>query len=646
MKKNTFRMPYAGIACEQGTAILYGDAGDYSVVLSMNNPVLQHSADAAGYSSFHQLFTGVLKILGEGYILQKQDVFSRHSFHSAESSSLMARKYHAHFQGRRYTAHKTYLIITRKVKSNTFFVYDKTGFSDFKQQIQKVTALLSDAGYAPGVLTEAEIRQYVSRLMAMDFDAPVLHFDNIKSDDRQLWSGSRVIRSLSLVDSDEVELPEQALPYREINDGKGFRNFPQDNLSFLFQVQKISCMVYNQVIEIAPQRITLHKLELKRKRHSGIPDPANALCVKDIDALLAEVAAENRLLVLAHYNVLVCAEEADLEKSCNNIEASLFAMGISCSRNAYNQLELFRTVLPGNSVELKKYDLFLTTAEAALCLFFKERLPESESSDFLIRFTDRQGIPIGIDPADLPMSTGRINNRSKFVLGGSGSGKSFFMNALLEQYMDYNFDIVIVDVGHSYSGLCTYFGGKYYTYSEEEPITMNPFLISRSEYNLEKRDFLKTLLALLFKGSDGELSQIEDSLFSNVLSAYFETYFQSIDTPPFAAGFDSFYHFSLLKLAEICKAEEISFDLYEYRYVLKKFCSGGEYGRLLNEASGDDVFSQRFIVFEIDSIRENKVLFPVVTLIIMDLVLQKMRLRTNQRKALVLEEAWVRREVA
>lgn len=50
-------------------------------------------------------------------------------------------------------------------------------------------------------------------------------------------------------------------------------------------------------------------------------------------------------------------------------------------------------------------------------------------------------------------------------------------------------DVVIVDVGHSYSGLCSTYGGKYITYSEEKPITMNPFAISEEEYNIEKKDF-------------------------------------------------------------------------------------------------------------------------------------------------------------
>ncbi|WP_221628821.1 TraG/VirB4 family ATPase, partial [Elizabethkingia anophelis] len=168
---------------------------------------------------------------------------------------------------------------------------------------------------------------------------------------------------------------------------------------------------------------------------------------------------------------------------------------------------------------------FLTTADAALCFFFKERLPTDEPSEFLLRFTDRQGVPVAIDPSDLVMRTGRIKNRNRFVLGSSGTGKRYAINAIVQQYLQYNMDVVIVDVGHSYSGLCSTYGGKYITYSEQKPITMNPFAISEEEYNIEKKDFLITLICLLWKGSEGTVTTVERDVISNVISAYYSQYF-------------------------------------------------------------------------------------------------------------------------
>lgn len=238
------------------------------------------------------------------------------------------------------------------------------------------------------------------------------------------------------------------------------------------------------------------------------------------------------------------------------------------------------------------------------------------------------------------MQTGRIKNRNRFILGGSGTGKSYCVNNIVQQYLGYNMDVVIVDVGHSYSGLCGTYGGKYITYSEEKPITMNPFAIEESEYNIEKKDFLITLICLLWKGADGSVSAIERDVIAQVISAYYGDYFGLPLPTVEKLDFNSFYEFALRKIPDIKQQEQIPFDLEEFRFVLKKFYKGGEFATILNEAADQSLFSEPFIVYEIDAVQENKVLFPIVTLIIMDLFIQKMRHRTSRRKALILEEAW------
>src|ERR1700749_2355101 len=145
-----------------------------------------------------------------------------------------------------------------------------------------------------------------------------------------------------------------------MNEKETLRGFPVDFLSFLFRVPDFEVIIFNQVIDIPSQFMTLKKLELKKKRHSGIPDPANMLCVEDIDLLLNDVARESQLLVNCHFNILVSAHTTAIQKAVNFIESSLFQLGIIPSKNAYNQLELFRSALPANAVELKAYDWFLT----------------------------------------------------------------------------------------------------------------------------------------------------------------------------------------------------------------------------------------------------------------------------------------------
>lgn len=645
-KKTTFKLPYIGIDHSNGYDVLYNEKGEFGVVLEVENPVLQYAADPGNYDNFHQLYVNAIKILGEGYIVQKQDILSRKKFNLKSSGEYLQRKYDEHFRGRVYTSHQTLLVITRRVKPG-FYTYSQKQIEDFTQSIDKVADLFVRSQLPVNALNKNQINRYVRQILSMNFHEKELCMNNLLAGDEQLEMGDTATRSISLVNTDTIDLPQVVGTHLERSDKDSLKGFPIDNMGFLFSVPHFKTIIYNQVIEIVPQTSTQRRLELKRKRHSGIPDSANNMCVEDIDQLLEDIARNNQLLVNSHFNILVSGEKELIQATANFIESSLFQQGIIPSKNAYNQLELFRTVLPSNTSELKPYDYFLTTSDAALCFFFKESMSKDEISNFQIRLTDRQGIPVKIDPADLPMQTNRINNRNKFVLGPSGSGKSFFMNALVEQYCMYNksetprwlMDVVIVDTGHSYSGLCAYYGGKYITYSEKNPITTNPFAITREEYNIEKKDALLTLISVLWKSAEGKISQVESDVISNTISAYYQVYFDEvskIDRP----CFNSFYEFALTFIPELIQKENIPFNIDEFRFVLKKFYKGGEYGSLLNEEVDQSLFGESFIVFEIYSIKEHKVLFPIVTLIIMDVFIQKMRFRSKQRKALIIEEAW------
>jgi conjugation system TraG family ATPase len=635
--KQVFKMPYIGVDNSTEYPLLVGLNGECSVIIKMINPVVRYAAASDAYDEFHNLLINIVKILGDGFIIQKQDILSKSAYPLRAANEYLQQQFNAHFEGRSYIRVDTYLTITLQVKKGAFYVYDKKVLRDFCHVIGKVLDVLTNAKTAPVILEEKAITRLAMQILSMNFTDGAFSLDNLSPSDTELKMGDRVLRCVNLVNTDNIDLPVEVGTHIELNDQDALKGFPVDFLSFLFKVPGFETILFSQVIDIPGQVATLRKLELKKKRHSGIPDPANLLCVEDIDQLLTDVARENQLLVNCHFNIVIAAAAELVQKATNFVESALFQLGIIPNKNAYNQLELFRSVLPGNAVELKHYDWFLTTCDAALCFFFKESLPQDEPSDFLIRFTDRQGIPVGIDPADLPMRTNRINNRNKFVLGPSGSGKSFFMNALVEQYMLYNMDVVIVDVGHSYSGLCAYYGGKYITYSEEKPITMNPFAMRANEYTIEKKDFLITLIALLWKGADGTISTIERDVLSSVISAYYATKFL-MEEPDL--NFNTFYEFALEKIPIIKQEEHIPFDVDEFRYVLKKFYKNGEYQAILNEAVDQSLFGEKFIVYEIDNVQNNAILFPIVTLIIMDVFIQKMRHRKQHRKALILEEAW------
>jgi conjugation system TraG family ATPase len=268
---------------------------------------------------------------------------------------------------------------------------------------------------------------------------------------------------------------------------------------------------------------------------------------------------------------------------------------------------------------------------------YKERIQHSEDSPLKIYYTDRQGVPVAIDISGKEGKEKITDNSNFFCLGPSGSGKSFHMNSVVRQMWEQNTDVVMVDTGNSYEGLCEYVGGKYISYTEEHPITMNPFRIKREEYNVEKIGFLKNLIMLIWKGSDGTITKTEDKLIEQTITEYYENYFNGKIK---SLSFNTFYEFSVETIPRICRDNNLTgIDIASFDFLMKGFYKGGNYELTLNEDLDTTLFDETFIVFEIDSIKDNPLLFPIVTLIIMDLFIQKMRIKKN-RKVLVIEEAW------
>lgn len=639
--KKLFESPFIGTSVADGLTLLYSSNGNYSVILQMENGCPQYCADERLYEAAHQLFGHIIKIAGPGILLQKTDIVTRSCFQQPNNNSgdYLDTKFFRYFEGRRYNRLTTYLTITHQNTKGRFFAYNEGEIKEFTGKVLKVMDTIRNAKASVGVLNEGEIKSLQARYMAFNFSDDQYSYANIAADKNGLQFGECQLKVVSLIDIDELNIPAEVSAYTNRHDlARSGKPFPVDPLSFLLHVPEADTVLYNQVVFIPDQVKVKGELEAKKKRHASMPDPANNISVEDIDDMFLSIAQENELLVYCNFSILVMAEGEKINKAVNYIDTNLFAMGIIPGKNTYNQMELFRAAIPGNADELKKYDKFLTSRPAAVCFFFKETLPQTEASDYLLYFTDRQGVPIGIDTSEMPMQTGRISNRNKFILGPSGTGKSFVTNRYIKQCQVLGADVVLVDTGHSYFGTNQYFGGRYITYSEERPITMNPFRIEAVENNEEKRQILKSLIGLIWKGVDGQLNQVEDTVLSKIITDYYTDYFGS-RVQVQCLNFNTFYEFCCAAIHTLLQEEKISFALDEFRFVLKKFYKGGEYERILNDEVDNTLFKESFIVFEIDAIKEHKLLFPITTLIIMDVFIQKMRYKKN-KKILVIEEAW------
>ena len=690
-RKHIFQNIYFSVEDTDGVGVLYTKTGEYSAVLKIENPVQKYSADIDSYYDFTHLFSALAQTLGEGYALHKQDIFVRKQFANEpeHNQEFLSASYFRYFNGRPYTDSLCYLTITQEAKKSRLFSYDSKKWRDFLVKIYKVRDLLRDSGVQVKFLNKAEASEYVDRYFAMNFKDRTVSMTNVKADDETVSMGDKRCKVYSLVDVDCAALPSLIRPYTNIEVNN--TEMPVDLVSVVDNIPNAETVVYNQIIFLPSQKRELALLDKKKNRHASIPNPSNQMAVEDIKQVQDVIARESKLLVYTHFNMVVgVPADTDLQKCTNHLENAFGRMGIHISKRAHNQLELFVSSFPGNCYSLnEEYDRFLTLSDAAVCLMYKERVQHSEETPIKIYYTDRQGVPVAIDITGKEGKNKLTDNSNFFCLGPSGSGKSFHMNSVVRQLHEQGTDVVMVDTGNSYEGLCEYFGGKYISYTEERPITMNPFRINREEMNVEKTGFLKNLVLLIWKGTQGTVTKTEDRLIEHVITEYYDAYFNGFEgfTPQQREdlrkslviddrnssekrhesereravriegiidkiegrrkelkveelSFNSFYEYSVQRIPDICEENRITgIDLSTYRYMMKDFYLGGNHEKTLNENMDSSLFDETFVVFEIDSIKDDPLLFPLVTLIIMDVFLQKMRIKKN-RKVLVIEEAW------
>jgi len=757
-RANTFKDIYFSIEDVDGVGVLYTKTGEYSAILKMENPVQKYSADTDCYYDFTNLMTAVVQTLGEGYALQKQDVFVRKNFDGralqvSDSGKFLSNAYFRFFNGRPYIEGCTYLVITQESKKSALLSYDNSKWRDFLVKIRKVADQLHDGGIKSAeFLNVQQAREYADRFFALNFRDAHFSMTNFKVDSEAIHMGTRQCKVYSLLDVDSVGLPGVLRPYVDMTVNNAV--MPVDLMGEIDHIPDVDTVIYNQVIFLPNQKRELALLDKKKNRHASIPNPSNQMAVEDIKQVQEVIAREGKQLVYAHYNLIVAMDaQKDMQKVTNHLENIFSRQGIHISKRAYNQLELFVASFPGNVYRLSQdYDRFLTLSDAALCLMYKERQTHGDDTPVKCYYTDRQGVPMPIDTTGKEGKIKYTNNSNFFVLGPSGSGKSFFMNTVVRQYYEQNTDVVIVDTGDSYEGLCSYFGGTYISYSKEKPISMNPFKVTETEYlqNFgEKKNFLMSLIFLIFKGSQ-QPTKIEQYIIERTIIEYYREYFTPFEgfseeekkelhqtlviaaksngeyekyeeelqarngtgsydvteeerakyernsrlseklqavvddaastegeknaarnqlqrlTPEIVEGkflekiereiakreqqrkslrvrelsFNSYYEFARQRIPQIIHEDSIQFPINDFAAILKPFYRGGALEYTLNNDMDGSLFDEQFIVFEIDKVKDDPVLFPIIVLIIMDVFTQKMRIKNKVRKCLVIEEAW------
>ena len=627
------------------------------------------------YEALHGAWLKALKVLPDYTVVHKQDFFIEERYETPNDGSersFLARSYERHFNERPYLRHTCYLFVTKttpermrqtsasSVLCRGFIVpremRDTDAVTRFLEAAEQMERILNDSGLVRVErLTEAEIvgtaddAGLLARYFALsDEQRPVVNED-IRLDPDVMRIGDKYLSMHTLSDLDM--LPQSVATdfrYERLSTDRS-----DCRLSFAAPVGLLlSCNhVYNQVIFLDDHDETLKRLEASARNMNSLAaySRSNAINREWIEMYLNEAHSQGLRSVRCHCNVMAWAEsESELKRIRNDVGSQLALMGCTPRHNTVDVPVLFWAAIPGNEADFPAEESFYTFLDQALCLFNGETNYRSSLSPFGIKMSDRlSGIPLHLDISDLPMKRGVITNRNKFILGPSGSGKSYLTNHLVRQYWEQGSHILLVDTGNSYQGLCSLIHAKtkgrdgvYFTYTEEAPIAFNPFYVEDGVYDVEKRESLKTLLLTLWKRESEEPTRSEEVALSNAVNLYLSKLRTDRSIVP---SFDTFYEFvetDYRRLLEQKRVREKDFDLENFLNVLEPYYKGGEYDYLLNSDRQLDLLDKRFIVFELDNISSNRTLLPVVTLIIMETFISKMRRLKGVRKMILIEECW------
>ncbi len=641
--------------------------GDITVGFKVTLPEIFTLSDR-DYEAYHQAWVKAIKLLPQHSVFHKQDWFVSGNYKAdfnSSRNSFLSRSSERFFNERECLDHSCYIFLTkkplgRKVSSSVYSnVLRKSVvpaqtispilYRDYLDSIGQFERILNDSGFVglkrlnddelsgtanmPGVL-----ERYC--FLLEEGQASIIRDIHLRD---EIKVGDKHCELYTL--SDVEDLP--SLCGSRINYDKYSTDRTKFSVGFATPLgQLLPCNhIFNQYIFIGDSSLTLKRLEAKKLRLQSLSGYSreNAISRDAVNDFLNEAIASGKLPIKAHFNVLAWSDEKEKVKDLRNLVSSAMAqMDAVAKQETDGQAQIWFAGLPGNEADFPMNDTFDTFLEQATCFFNLESNYRNSVSPFGIRLGDRlSGRPVHIDISDEPISLGIATNRNKFILGPSGSGKSFFTNHMVRSYYEQGAHVVLVDVGHSYKGLCDLVGGYYFTYSEESPIAFNPFFLADGDVlDTEKKESIKTLLLALWKKDDENFRRSEYVALSNALTLYFEHLESRNDIFP---CFNTFYEFLQTEYQEVLSdsnVKEKDFDMDNFLYVLNPYYRGGEFDYLLNATENLDLLTERFIVFELDQVKDHPILFPVITLIIMEVFISKMRKLKGVRKVILLEEAW------
>ena len=617
------------------------------------------------YDVIIQALYSAITLLPDYTIVHKQDVYMKKKYVSEASNGLLQEAYERHFDGREFLDHICRIFVTfssrRNVRgtSSGLLGLSSGGMLPKEEMLARYAAITEQFATVVEGCGLLEMRRLTEDDIfgVGDFPGLIQDYLNFTDDGRDVLSdiqmrrdrvriGDRYVGCHLIADLDQ--LPAEVASCRRV--ASLSTDSSVVNLSFLNEIgQELDCEhIVNHFILKEPLKDIHGELDTRRRQMSSMSGRSaeNRMYSEELNEFLEEAATEQRHTVRFHINVLAGGKAEEFEAVKDKVVSAVSRMGVSPVYDIYDVPCQFWASIPGNEAGLSYQEYMTADLKTALCMGIYDGL-EPGVTDGVLKMCDRlRLVPQRFDIQEKALEMGLIENYNVFLLGPSGSGKSFFMNKYLKSCYDAGQHVFLIDVGDSYRALCNIIkeeskgaDGTYYTFEKGKPISFNPFRNVRRFRTADNQalNFLFTLMLTLWKNGNEAMNSASVKLVRDSIMAFLDGWKDSSDPV-----FNDYYKYVRDEFCISLGEKEIGkeyFDLKDYLISLEQFYEGGVYDYLLNSNDNADILNDRFVVFEIDRIKGDPVIYPVTTLVIMDAFMEKMA-SSGDFKVMCIEEAW------
>ena len=637
-----------------------------------------YSIGQDAYEDLNQRMHGAIRSLPPWMLVHRQDMFLRRRYaDGGEADSFLGHRNAQLFHGREHLEHHAYLFLTLSSRASALRPAGSCGVYGLSTVVDGVlrkdvfrlrTAAsefihrISDSGLVGAVpLGDEELLETLEQYVSLGRPDRIptdrkLDADSVELDGQKLWTYSI---------SESRKLPSAIAPVSKV-DRVSSPLLPLH----LSTGAAVGCLldcehIVNSYILTVPENEISQELERSRKNKVSMSRRSveNTQNAEENHEYQKAVHQDQLVTVKANNSLMVWCNAKDEEDTAARAASALSSMGITCTRNTLDNAAVWYSSVPGAGCELGRQSFRTAELDSSLCLNISESYQRG-IPDGLISLCDRiRHIPVKIDFQAAAEAAGLVANYNAFILGASGSGKSFFTNHLVRSLYDAGEKVVIIDLGHSYKGLCNIIneesGGKdgiYMTWDKNDPISFDAFNGFEEWINEDNRDarflrkdvegiaHLEAILKTIWQPEGGWNSETETILFKiierfaisrdgvkPVFNDLYE-YIQDVLIPLQQEG-----AFVVNKVTVTRKRLDLSGMLM----ALGHYNRDGQYGFLYNSPNPKDLFRSRFTVFEVGDLKGmgEDSFYPQCILGIMMSFNTMMRTQPGW-KTLVIEEAW------